>query len=75
MIDTGLKGKVAIVTGANNPYGIGASIARALASEGANIFIHYYSQEVDFQGDKTNSNSQDKPGLAFFFTYPFFFFS
>lgn len=65
MIDTGLKGKVAIVTGANNPYGIGAAIARALASEGVNIFIHYYSQEVDFQADKPNSNN--KPGLAFFF--------
>ena len=66
MIDTGLKGKVAIVTGANNPFGIGAAIARALASEGVNIFIHYYSQEVDFQADKSNGNSQ-KPGLAFFF--------
>jgi NAD(P)-dependent dehydrogenase (short-subunit alcohol dehydrogenase family) len=32
MIDPGLKGKVAIVTGGNNPFGIGAAIARALAA-------------------------------------------
>ncbi len=67
MIDTGLKSKVATVTGANNPYGIGAAIARALASQGSNIFIHYYSHEIDFPIDKPNSNTQDKPGIAFFF--------
>ena len=47
MIDTGLMGKTAIVTGANNPYGIGAAVARLLASQGANIFLHYYRQDVD----------------------------
>ena len=41
MIDTGLKGKVAIVTGANNPYGIGAGIAKALATQGVKVFLHY----------------------------------
>ena len=30
MIDTGLRDRVAIVTGANNPHGIGAGIAKAL---------------------------------------------
>jgi len=29
-IDTKLKGKVAIITGANNPYGMGTGIAKAL---------------------------------------------
>ena len=33
MIDSGLKGKVALVTGGNNPFGIGAAIARALAND------------------------------------------
>lgn len=42
MIDTGLKDKIAIVTGANNPYGIGAGIAKALATQGAIVFLHYY---------------------------------
>ncbi len=39
MIDTGLRDRVAIVTGAN--HGIGAAVARALAGEGAKVFITY----------------------------------
>ena len=31
MIDPGLKDKVVLVTGGNNPFGIGAAIARAFA--------------------------------------------
>lgn len=42
MIDPGLTNKVVAVTGANNPYGIGAAIARAFAAQGARIFLHYY---------------------------------
>ncbi len=41
MIDTGLEGKVALVTGANNPLGIGAATARALSREGAKVFLTY----------------------------------
>ena len=36
MINYGLKDRVAIVTGANNPWGIGATSALAFAREGAN---------------------------------------
>jgi 3-oxoacyl-[acyl-carrier protein] reductase len=36
-----LTGKVALVTGANNPMGIGAATARALAGAGAKVFITY----------------------------------
>ena len=39
MVDTGLRGKVALITGAN--HGIGASTARACAAQGALVFIHY----------------------------------
>ena len=39
MIDTLLKNKIALVTGAN--HGIGAAIAKALAKQGVKVFITY----------------------------------
>lgn len=41
MIDTGLAGKTALITGANNPLGIGAATARAFARQGASVFVTY----------------------------------
>jgi 3-oxoacyl-[acyl-carrier protein] reductase len=41
MIDPGLANKVVLISGANNPLGIGAAAARALASEGARVCITY----------------------------------
>jgi 3-oxoacyl-[acyl-carrier protein] reductase len=41
MIDTGLKNKVVLITGVNNPHGIGAATARAFATERASIFVTY----------------------------------
>ena len=38
-MDTGLKGKVAVITGAGRVGGIGEGIARALAGEGAKIVL------------------------------------
>ena len=35
MLDPGLKDKVVLVTGANNPHGIGAAVARAFGAQGA----------------------------------------
>lgn len=42
MIDYGLSGKVALVTGVSRHVGIGEAIARSLASSGANVFTTYY---------------------------------
>ena len=39
MIDYGLKDRVALITGANNPWGIGATTALAFAREGAQYGI------------------------------------
>jgi len=49
MIDTGLKDKVVIVTGAN--HGIGAAIAAAFAQEGAKVLINYYRFAAEAYGD------------------------
>lgn len=64
MTDPGLTGKVVLVTGGNNPYGIGAAIARAFSSYGAKVFIHYYRRQIDHTGD---GNGVKEPGLSFFF--------
>ncbi len=42
MLDPLLKDKVVLITGANNPCGIGAATARAFAAQGARVFLHYY---------------------------------
>ena len=63
MIDTKLKEKVVLVTGGNNPYGIGAAIAKAFASQGSKVFIHYFRQKITPADDRSNMREN---GLPFF---------
>ena len=50
MIDPKLKDKVVLITGAN--HGIGAGTAKALAIQGARIFITYYITDSPFSTDE-----------------------
>ena len=41
MVDYGLKDRVALITGVNNPQGIGATTASTFAREGAKVVLIY----------------------------------
>jgi 3-oxoacyl-[acyl-carrier protein] reductase len=60
MINYGLKDKVAIITGANNPQGIGATTALAFAKEGAKVVLVYKKIERPFDATKTDRNGVDR---------------
>lgn len=49
MIDTGLRGRVALITGGNQ--GIGAAAALALAAQGAAVFLTYLRLDAAGRGD------------------------
>ena len=60
MIDYGLKDSVAVITGANNPQGIGATTALAFAREGAKIVLVYKKTQRDYDENKTDKNGADR---------------
>lgn len=62
MIDLQLENRVALVTGANNPQGIGASIARGLAAQGVKVFITYKRLQDDALTDEPAS----EPGMTMY---------
>jgi 3-oxoacyl-[acyl-carrier protein] reductase len=64
VIDPGVQGRVVLVTGANNPHGIGAAVARAFAAQGAALFVHYYRPRAGTP--QTGSTGEDEPGETFY---------
>ena len=60
MIDYGLQNKVALITGANNPWGIGAATALAFAREGARVVLVYKQVNRPFDPDKTDRHGVDR---------------
>ena len=60
MIDYGLKDKVAIITGANNPQGIGAATAFSFAREGAKVVLVYKKIARAFDETKIDKNGADR---------------
>ena len=60
MINYGLKNRVALITGANNPQGIGAITALAFAREGAKVVLVYKKIFRPFDKNKTDKNGTDK---------------
>ena len=60
MIDYGLKDRVVLVTGANNPWGIGATTALAFAREGAKVVLVYKRVDRPFDAAKTGKNGVDR---------------
>ena len=60
MAEYGLKDRVALITGANNPQGIGAATALAFAREGAKVVLVYKKIIRPFDENKTDRNGVDR---------------
>ena len=60
MVDYGLKDRVALITGTNNPQGIGATTAFAFAREGAKLVLVYKKVPRPFDPSKTDRNGVDR---------------
>ena len=60
MVNYGLQDRVALITGANNPQGIGAATALAFAREGAKVVLVYKRLPRAFDTAKTAQNGVDR---------------
>ncbi|UCE22752.1 MAG: SDR family oxidoreductase [Candidatus Aminicenantes bacterium] len=67
MIDTGLKDKVVLVTGAN--HGIGAAVAAAFAEQGAKVFLNYLRLSPEEYGkiDQDEVKKATETGRAYYY--------
>ena len=64
MINPGLQNRAVLVTGGNNPLGIGAATARAFAAQGAAVFIHFFRQPAPDFIKAGEANFPDVPSVA-----------
>ncbi|MDR2395412.1 MAG: hypothetical protein LBD57_02205 [Endomicrobium sp.] len=55
-----LNNKVALITGVNNPQGIGASTANSLAKAGAKVVCVYKKLKFHFNENETRENGFNK---------------
>jgi 3-oxoacyl-[acyl-carrier protein] reductase len=62
MIDAGLQDKVALITGTNNPLGIGAATARALAEQGTRVFLAFMRKPGNPADKGTAGVLKQEPG-------------
>lgn len=60
MLDYGLQDRVALITGANNPQGIGATTALAFARQGAKVALVYKRMPRPFDKTRTDRNGVDR---------------
>lgn len=60
MVNYGLKDKVVLITGVNNPQGIGATTALAFVREGAKLVLVYKRISRPFDENKTDKNGVDR---------------
>lgn len=60
MLDYGLLGKVALVTGVSRNIGIGAAISRYLAASGVNVFTTYYRPFDEIMSWGSNSSEAEE---------------
>lgn len=60
MVDYGLNDRVVIITGTNNPQGIGAATALSFAREGAKVILVYKRITRTFDESKSGENGVDR---------------
>lgn len=60
MINYGVKDRVVIITGANNPQGIGAATAFVFAGEGAKVVLVYKKVSRQFDKNRPHKNGEDR---------------